>query len=145
MPYTGTGPAMTDILGGQVDIMCDQTTNTVTQIQASKVKAYAVTTPKRLDILPNVPTVSETGFATFQVGVWHGLYTPKGTPAAVVTRLNAALKTALHDKTVIERFAALGTAPSPDSDATPAALKAKVESEIARLAPVIKAAGQYAD
>ena len=145
VPYTGTGPAMTDILGGQVDIMCDQTTNTTTQIQGNKVKAYAVTTTKRLDILPSVPTGAEAGLPNFQVGVWHGLYAPKGTPAAVVTRLNAALKTALHDKTVIDRFAALGTAPSPDGDITPAALKAKVEAEIARLAPVIKAAGQYAD
>jgi tripartite-type tricarboxylate transporter receptor subunit TctC len=145
VPYTGTGPAMTDILGNQVDIMCDQTTNTMTQIQGAKVKAYAITTPKRLDALPNLPTVIETGFANFQVGVWHGMYTPKGTPPAVITRLNAALKVALHDKTVIERFAALGTAPSPDSDITSAALKAKLEADVARLAPVIKAAGQYAD
>jgi len=145
VPYTGTGPAMTDILGGQVDIMCDQTTNTTTQIQGNKVKAYAVTTTKRLDLFPNLPTGAETGYPTFQVGVWHGLYTTKGTPPAVLTRLNAALKTALHDPTVIQRFAQLGTAPSPDSDATPEALKAKVESEITRLAPVIKAAGQYAD
>jgi tripartite-type tricarboxylate transporter receptor subunit TctC len=145
VPYTGTGPAMTDILGGQVDIMCDQTTNTMTQIQGNKVKAYAITTTKRLDLLPNLPTGAEAGLPAFQVGVWHGLYAPKGTPAAVVTRLNTALKTALHDKTVGERFAALGTAPSPDSDATPAALKAKLEGDVARLAPIIKAAGQYAD
>jgi putative tricarboxylic transport membrane protein len=145
VPYTGTGPALTDILGGQVDILCDQTTNTTTQIQGNKVKAFATTTTKRLDILPNLPTGVETGFPNFQVGVWHALYAPKGTPAAVVTRLTAALKTALHDKTVIDRFAALGTAPSPDSDITGAALKAKLESEITRLAPVIKAAGQYAD
>ena len=88
---------------------------------------------------------AEAGLPSFQVGVWHGLYAPKGTPAAVVNRLDAALKVALHDKTVIERFAALGTAPSSDSDATPAALKAKLETDVARLAPIIKAAGQYAD
>ncbi|MFO1184884.1 MAG: tripartite tricarboxylate transporter substrate binding protein BugD [Bauldia sp.] len=145
VPFTGTGPAMTDLLGGQVDIMCDQTTNTTAQIQGNKVKAYATTTTKRLDVLPNVPTGAEAGLPNFQVGVWHGVYAPKGTPAAVVARLNAALKVALKDATVIQRFGQLGTSPSPESDVSPAALKAKVESEVARLAPVIKAAGQYAD
>lgn len=145
VPFTGTGPAMTDLLGGQVDILCDQTTNTTAQIQGNKVKAYATTTTKRLDVLPNVPTGVEAGLPNFQVGVWHGVYAPKGTPAAVVARLNAALKTALKDATVIQRFGQLGTSPSPDSDVSPAALKAKVESEVARLAPVIKAAGQFAD
>ncbi len=145
VPFPGTGPAMTDILAGQVDIMCDQTTNTMTQIQGGKVKAFAITTPTRLPALPNLPTGAEAGLNAFQVGVWHGLYAPKGTPAAVVNRLSAALKVALHDKTVIERFAALGTAPSSDADATPAALKARLEADVARLAPIIKAAGQYAD
>jgi tripartite-type tricarboxylate transporter receptor subunit TctC len=145
VPYTGTGPAMTDILAGQVDIMCDQTTNTMTQIQGNRVKAYAITTPQRLSLLPNLPTGTEAGLPNFQVAVWHGVYAPKGTPAAVVNRLNAALKVALKDRTVIERFAALGTAPSPESDASPAALKAKLEGDVPRLGALIKAAGQYAD
>ncbi|WP_137134386.1 tripartite tricarboxylate transporter substrate-binding protein [Rhizobium sp. FKY42] len=145
VPYKGTGPAMTDLLGGQVDIMCDQTTNTTKQIQGGTIKAYAVTSPKRLDVLKDVPTAVEAGLAGFEVGIWHGVYTPKGTPAAVNERLSKALKVALKDPNVAARFAELGTVPSSDAEATPAALKAKLESEIARWQPVIKAAGQYAD
>ena len=145
VPYKGTGPAMTDLLGGQVDIMCDQTTNTTKQIQGGTIKAYAVTSPKRLDVLPDVPTAEESGLKGFQVGIWHGLYAPKGTPPEVIERLSKSLQTALKDQNVIDRFAELGTTPSPEADATPAALKAKLESEIARWKPVIEAAGQYAD
>ncbi|PVE53804.1 tripartite tricarboxylate transporter substrate-binding protein [Rhizobium rhizogenes] len=145
VPYKGTGPAMTDLLGGQVDIMCDQTTNTTKQIQGGTVKAYAVTTPQRLSVLPNVPTATEAGLPNFEVGIWHGIYTPKGTPAAVNERLSKALQVALKDQNVAARFAELGTTPSPEADATPAALKAKLESEIARWKPVIESAGQYAD
>lgn len=145
VPYKGTGPAMTDLLGGQVDIMCDQTTNTTKQIQGGTVKAYAVTTPQRLSVLPNVPTAAEAGLPNFEVGIWHGIYTPKGTPAAVNERLSKALQVALKDQNVAARFAELGTTPSPEADATPAALKAKLESEIARWKPVIESAGQYAD
>ncbi|MGL4092447.1 tripartite tricarboxylate transporter substrate-binding protein [Agrobacterium cavarae] len=145
VPYKGTGPAMTDLLGGQVDIMCDQTTNTTKQIQGGTVKAYAVTTSQRLSVLPNVPTATEAGLPNFEVGIWHGIYTPKGTPAAVNERLSKALQVALKDQNVAARFAELGTTPSPEADATPAALKAKLESEIARWKPVIESAGQYAD
>jgi Uncharacterized protein conserved in bacteria len=145
VPYKGTGPAMTDLLGGQVDIMCDQTTNTTKQIQAGTVKAYAVTTPERLDVLPDVPTTKEGGLETMEFGIWHGLYAPKGTPAEIVDRLSKSLQVALKDENVAARFAELGTTPSPEGDATPAALKAKLESEIARWKPVIEAAGQYAD
>lgn len=145
VPYKGTGPAMTDLLGGQVDIMCDQTTNTTKQIQGGTIKAYAVTSPKRLDVLKDVPTAVEAGLAGFEVGIWHGVYTPKGTPAAVNERLSKALQVALKDPNVAARFAELGTVPSSQADATPAALKAKLEGEIARWQPVIKAAGQYAD
>ena len=145
VPYKGTGPAMTDLLGGQVDIMCDQTTNTTKQIQGGTIKAYAVTSPARLDVLPDVPTAEEAGLAGFQVGIWHGLYAPKGTPAEVVDRLSKSLQLALKDENVVARFAELGTKPSSEADATPAALKAKLESEIARWKPVIEAAGQYAD
>ncbi len=145
VPYKGTGPAMTDLLGGQVDFMCDQTTNTTNQIKAGKIKAYATTTAKRLAALPDVPTAEEAGLPGFQVGIWHGLYAPKGTPKEVVDRLVTALNKALTDENVKARFAELGTEPVAAADATPAGLKAKLESEITRWAPVIKAAGQYAD
>ncbi|WP_075292085.1 tripartite tricarboxylate transporter substrate-binding protein [Pararhizobium arenae] len=145
VPYKGTGPAMTDLLGGQVDIMCDQTTNTTKQIQGGTIKAYAVTSPEKLPVLPDVPTAVEGGLKDFTVGIWHGVYAPKGTPAEVTERLSKSLQVALKDQNVIDRFAELGTVPSPEADATPAALKAKLEGEIARWKPVIEAAGQYAD
>lgn len=145
VPYKGTGPAMTDLLGGQVDIMCDQTTNTTKQIQGGTIKAYAVTTPERLDVMKDVPTTIEGGLPAVQVGIWHGLYAPKGTPAAITDRLSKSLQVALKDPNVIARFAELGTKPSSEADATPAALKAKLESEITRWKPIIEAAGQYAD
>ncbi|WP_442578204.1 tripartite tricarboxylate transporter substrate-binding protein [Mesorhizobium sp. ASY16-5R] len=145
VPYKGTGPAMTDLLGGQVDIMCDQTTNTTKQILGGTIKAYAVTTPKRLDVLPDVPTTDEGGLPGMQVAIWHGLYAPKGTPAEVTERLSKSLQLALKDPNVVARFAELGTVPSPEPDATPAALKAKLEGEITRWKPIIEAAGQYAD
>lgn len=145
VPYKGTGPAMTDLLGGQVDVMCDQTTNTTKQIQGGTIKAYAVTAPARLGNLPDVPTAEEAGLSGFQIGIWHGVYAPKGTPAEVTERLSKSLQVALKDPNVVARFAELGTAPSVEADATPAALKAKLEGEITRWKPVIEAAGQYAD
>ncbi|BCG78349.1 tripartite tricarboxylate transporter substrate-binding protein [Mesorhizobium sp. 113-3-3] len=145
VPYKGTGPAMTDLLGGQVDIMCDQTTNTTKQIQGGTIKAYAVTAPERLDVLKDVPTTIEAGLPAVQVGIWHGLYAPKGTPAGITDRLSKSLQVALKDPNVVARFAELGTKPSSEADATPAALKAKLESEITRWKPIIEAAGQYAD
>ncbi|MEJ5902319.1 tripartite tricarboxylate transporter substrate-binding protein [Ochrobactrum teleogrylli] len=145
VPYKGTGPAMTDLLGGQVDIMCDQTTNTTKQIQAGTIKAYAVTSPERLDVLKDLPTTKEAGLDGMEVGIWHGIYAPKGTPTDITERLSKSLQLALKDQNVVARFAELGTKPSSDSDATPAALKAKLESEVARWKPVIEAAGQYAD
>ena len=145
VPYKGTGPAMTELLGGQIDIMCDQTTNTAEQIKGGTIKAYAVTTPARLDIFPDLPTVAEGGFPGMEVSVWHGLYAPKGTPAEAVDRLTKALQTALADPAIAEKLGELGTAPSSAEDATPAALKAKLEAEIARWKPVIETAGVYAD
>jgi tripartite-type tricarboxylate transporter receptor subunit TctC len=145
VPYKGTGPAMTELLGGQIDIMCDQTTNTTEQIKGGTIKGYAVTSPARLDVLPDLPTVAEVGIPGVEVSVWHGIYTPKGTPAEVNDRLAAALQVALADPEIATKLAELGTAPSPAADATPAALKAKLESEIARWKPVIEAAGVFAD
>ena len=145
VPYKGTGPAMTDLLGGQVDIMCDQTTNTSQQIDAGTIKAYAVTTSDRLERFPDLPTAVENGFDAMQFGIWHGIYTPKGTPAEVNTRLSQALQSALADEGVAKAMAGLGTLPEPAENATPEALKAKLEAEIARWQPVIEAAGVYAD
>ncbi|MBI5445611.1 MAG: tripartite tricarboxylate transporter substrate binding protein BugD [Deltaproteobacteria bacterium] len=145
VPYKGTGPAMNDLLGGQVDFMCDQTTNTTSQIKGGKIKVYAVTTKKRIASLPDIPTASEAGLPNFEVGIWHGLYAPKGTPKPVIEKLNKALKTALHDPTVKQRFAELGTEPEPDSRVTPEAHRAHLKAEIDKWGPILKKAGVYAD
>lgn len=145
VPYRGTGPAMTDLLAGTVDVMCDQTTNTTEHIRARAVKVFAVTTPQRLPSLPDVPTSTEAGLPGMEVTIWHGLYAPKGTSPEIVNRLSAALQAALRDEKLIQRFADLGTAPVEQSRATPAAHKAFWEADIAKWRPVIQAAGQYAD
>ena len=145
VPYKGTGPAMTDLLGGQVDMMCDQTTNTTSQIKSGKIKAYAVTTKKRVPSLPDLPTLDESGVPGFEVAIWHAIYAPKGTPKEAIDKLARALQTALKDPKVIERFADLGTEPVAQDRATPAALGAYLQSELAKWKPVIEAAGVYAD
>lgn len=147
VPYKGTGPAMTDLLGGQVDIMCDQTTNTSSQIESGKVKAYAVTTLKPLTTpgLSKLPTLDSQGLKGFNVSIWHGMYAPKGTPAAVIEKVNAALKTALKDADFIKKQEALGAVVVTDARLTPAEHKKFVATEIAKWGPAIKAAGQYAD
>ncbi len=145
IPYKGTGPAMTDILGGQVDLMCDQTTNTTSHIKGGKVKAYGVTTKTRVKNLPELPTLDEAGLKGFDLAVWHGLYAPKGTPKDVVAKLTAALQAALKDPKVIERFAALGTEPVPQKEATPEAHAAKLKAEIEKWRPLIQKAGVFAD
>ncbi|HET7866435.1 MAG TPA: tripartite tricarboxylate transporter substrate-binding protein [Burkholderiaceae bacterium] len=147
VPYKGTAPAMTDLMGGQVDLMCDQTTNTTSQIEAGKVKAFAVTTPKRLHtpVLAKLPTLDESGLKGFSVSIWHGLYAPKGTPKAVSDKLSAALATALKNPDFIKRQEALGAVVVTDHRVSPAEHKKFVEAEINKWGPVIKAAGQYAD
>ena len=147
VPYKGTAPAMNDLLGGQVDLMCDQTTNTTGQIEAGKVKAFAVTTSKRLTTpaLAKLPTLDESGLKGFNVSIWHGLYAPKGTPKPVIDKLNTALKAALKDAEFIKREEALGAVVVSDARVNPAEHKKFVEAEINKWAPVIKAAGQYAD
>jgi tripartite-type tricarboxylate transporter receptor subunit TctC len=145
VPYQGTGPAMTDLLGGQIDMMCDQTTNTTSQILAGEVKAYAVTTPERIAALPDVPTTAEGGLADLQISIWHGLYAPAGTDPAIIARLEQALKVALADETVAARFAELGTYPVTAEEATPAALSETLVSQIALWKGLIEAAGVYAD
>lgn len=147
VPYKGTGPAMTDLIGGSIDLMCDQSTNTSAQIEAKKVKAFAVTTSKRLTTaaLKDLPTLQESGLKGFEVTIWHGLYAPKGIPADVAAKLNAALKVALKDPEFIKRQEALGAVVVADKRMEPAEHKKFVASEIAKWTPIIKAAGVYAD
>ena len=145
VPYQGTGPAMNDLVGGQIDLMCDQTTNTTGQIKGGKVKVYGVTTKDRVKSLPDVPTMQESGLKDFEVAVWHGVYVPKGTPKDIVDKLNAALNTALEDPKVIARFADLGTEPEPKDRRSPAFHKDFVIAEIAKWKPIIQSAGVYAD
>ncbi|ODT66893.1 MAG: hypothetical protein ABS75_25260 [Pelagibacterium sp. SCN 63-23] len=141
VPYQGTGPAMTDLLGGQIDMMCDQTTNTTSQIQAGEIKAYAVTTPERIAVLPDVPTMAEGGVDNFELAIWHGLYAPAGTDPAIIERLTQSLQKALVDENVGSSFAELGTYPVPADQATPAALRQKLEEQIGLWGEVIAAAG----
>jgi len=147
VPYKGTAPAMTDLLGGQVDLMCDQTTNTTSQIEGGKIKGFAVTSPKRLTTpaLAKLPTLDESGLKGFNVSIWHGMYAPKGTPKAVLDKLNAALKSSLKDPEFQKRQEALGAVIVTDNRVNGPEHKKFVESEIAKWGPVIKAAGQYAD
>jgi tripartite-type tricarboxylate transporter receptor subunit TctC len=139
--YRGTGPAMNDLLGGQFDVMCDQTTNTTNQIKEGRIKGYAVTTKTKVSSLPDLPTLDSTALPGFEVTAWHAMWAPKGLPKDVTNKLVAALQAALKDPKVIERFADLGTEPVPLSLATPDALKSQVTSEVKRWDAVIKAAG----
>jgi len=145
IPYKGTGPAMNDLLGGQVDLLCDQTTQTVPLIKDGRVKVYGVTSLNRLSALPDVPTLNEQGLKGFEVKVWHGMYAPKGTPAPVLEKINAALRSAMQDPMVKQRLAELSSdIPSMDK-ISPAGLKTHLEAEITKWAPVIRKAGIYAD
>jgi tripartite-type tricarboxylate transporter receptor subunit TctC len=143
--YKGTAPAMNDLLGGQIDLMCDQTTNTTSQIKGGKVKAYAVTSPKRVPSLPNLPTLQEEGLKGFEVSIWHALYAPKGTPQPVIDALVKANQAAIQDATVKQRFADLGAESVSRDRATPEYLQKFLAAEIAKWGPIIKKAGQYAD
>ncbi|WP_334135420.1 tripartite tricarboxylate transporter substrate-binding protein [Tepidimonas sp.] len=148
--YRGTAPAMNDLIAGTIDVMCDQTTNTTQQIEAGRIKAFAVTTAKPLSdhpLLKYYPSLQEMGLKDFDLTIWHGLYAPKGTPAPVVKKLNDALRAALQDPEFIQKQRALGAiVPSPrDRRITPEGHKAFVTSEIAKLKAVVDAAGQYAD
>ncbi len=145
VPYKGTGPAMNDLLGGQVDLLCDQTTQTVPMIKENRIKVYGVTTTKRLSALPNVPTLDEQGNKGFEVKVWHGMYAPKGTPKEAIDKLNAALKAALNDPTVKQRLADLSSEIPPMDKVSPEGLRSHLEAEIKKWGPVITKAGVYAD
>jgi tripartite-type tricarboxylate transporter receptor subunit TctC len=147
VPYKGTAPAMTDLMGGQIDLMCDQTTTTIAQVEAKKVKSYAVTTPARLShpALKDMPTLQELGLKDFYVSIWQGLYAPAGTPTAVLARLNQALKAAVKDPEFIRRQENGGATVFTDTRVEPSAHKAFVGAEAAKWAPIIKASGVYAD
>ncbi len=145
VPYSGTGPAMQALLGGQVDLMCDQTTQTVPQIKAGSLRFYGVTTAQRIKALPDAPTLAEQGLKGFEVMVWHGIYAPKGTPREATEKFNAAIRIALKDPMVMARMAELGAEIVPDAKLTPEGLRSWLKQETERWAPVIKAAGVYAD
>ncbi len=147
VPYKGTAPAMNDLMGGQIDLMCDQTTNTTAQIEGKTIKAYAVTTGKRLTTpaLKDLPTLQEVGMKGFEVTIWHGLYAPKGTPADVVKKVNTALRAALKDPEFITKQQGLGAVVVTDKRIEPAEHRKFVQAEINKWGPVIQAAGQYAD
>lgn len=143
--YKGTAPALTDLLGGQIDLLCDQTTNTTGHIREGTVRAFAVTSTERLATLPDLPTTAEAGVPDAAIAVWHGLYAPAGTPAAVIDRLAQALQAAVVDPAVVTRLADLGAMPVPAERATPAALQSHLAAEIAKWAPILQAAGVQAN
>ena len=145
VPYEGTGPALQDLVAGEVDLMCDQTTNTTGQIEAGQIKAYAVTTPERVESLPDLPTTEEAGLEALQVGVWHGFYVPTGTPEGVREELSAAILASLEDENVISQLAELGAAPFSQEEATPEAHRQLLEDQIALWQPIIEDAGVAAN
>jgi tripartite-type tricarboxylate transporter receptor subunit TctC len=145
IPYKGTAPAMNDLLGGQVDLLCDQTTQTTPYINSGRVKAYGATSATRLDTLKDLPTLSEAGLPGFQVVVWHGVYAPKGTAKPVLDRLVAALQAAIQDPAFAQKMSDLGAQVVSRDKATPDGLRTHLSAEIDRWTPIIKKAGVYAD
>ncbi len=145
VPFQGTGPALNALLGGQVDLLCDQTTNTTQHIKAGTVKMYGVTTKQRIKALPDAPTLNEAGLKDFEVIVWHGVYAPKGTPAAVVQKFGDAMRAAIKDPAFVSRMADLGAEITPDAKQSSDGLRTWLQSEINKWGPVIRAAGVYAD
>jgi len=139
--YRGTGPAMNDLIGGQFDVMCDQTTNTTNQVKEGKIKGYAVTTKVKVSSLPELPTLDGGAIPGFEVTAWHAMWAPKGLPKDVSDKLVAALQVALKDAKVVDRFASLGTEPVAPALATPGALKTHLAAEVTKWGSVIKAAG----
>ncbi|APV49183.1 hypothetical protein BWI17_05505 [Betaproteobacteria bacterium GR16-43] len=145
VPFSGTGPAMTALLGGQVDILCDQTTQTIPHIKSEKVRFYGVTTKQRIQALPDAPTLDEQGLKDFEVLVWHGIYAPKGTPPEALNRVNAALRAALKDPLTVAKLKELGAEIVPESKQSPEGLRTWLQAEIDKWVPVIRAAGTFAD
>jgi tripartite-type tricarboxylate transporter receptor subunit TctC len=145
VPYKGTAPALTDLMGGQVQLMCDQTTNIAGHLNSGSVKAYGTTTMQRIAAFKDIPTMNEQGLKNFQVNVWHGVYAPKGTPAAVVEKLAAAVKAGISDTGYKTKMSDLGANVPNEKDASPAAHKAHLKAQIDLWSPIIKKAGVYAD
>ncbi len=145
VPYKGTAPALNDLLGGQVDLLCDQTTQTTQYIRSGRVKAYGTTSASRLDTLKELPTLAESGLPGFQVVVWHGVYAPKGTPKPVLDKLVAALQAGIQDPAFVQRMSELGGQVVAKDKATPESLRSQLKSEIDRWTPIIRKAGVYAD
>ena len=145
VPYKGNAPIMNDLIGKQIDLSCDQTTNTTAPIASKQVKAYAITTKSRLASMPDLPSADEAGLKGFELGAWHGIYAPKGTPDDIILKLSKTLQEALRDPDLVKRFNDINTEPVPQDQATPEALKAQLISEVDRWAPIIRAAGQFAD
>ena len=145
IPYKGTAPAMNDLVGGQIDLMCDQTTNTTGQIKGGRIKAYGVTSKARIPSLSDIPTLHEQGLNNFEVGVWHGIYAPKGTPKPVLDKLVAALQESLQDPAFRSKMAELGAEIYGSDKARPDALRAHLKAELDKWGPIIKKAGVYAD
>jgi len=146
VPYKGTGPVMQDLRGKQVDMSCDQVTNATQPIKEKFVKAYAVTSPARLESMPDLPTTSEIPeLKTFNLNIWNGLFAPKGTPPDVIKKVNEALNVALKDEKVMSRLKAINTDPASAEQATPQAMGKALMTEIERWKPLIEATGQYAD
>jgi tripartite-type tricarboxylate transporter receptor subunit TctC len=140
VPYRGTGPALQDLVAGQIDIIVDQASNSMPQVQAKTIRAYAVTDSKRLAALPDVPSVDEAGLPGFHVSLWSGMWVPKGTPKEIVGKLNEAIRAALDDPAVQKRYAELGLEPPAPAQRTPEALRAHQKAEVQKWWPVIKAA-----
>lgn len=145
IPYSGTAPAMNALLGGQVDLLCDQTTSTTPHIKAGAVKLYGVTTSSRIKTMPDTPTLAEQGLPGFQMVVWHGVYAPKGTPKIAIEKFGQALRTALKDPAVSGKLTDAGAMIVSDDKLTPAGLQTWLQQETLRYGPVIKSAGQFAD
>ncbi|MDH4182389.1 MAG: tripartite tricarboxylate transporter substrate-binding protein [Betaproteobacteria bacterium] len=145
VPYKGTAPAMNDILGGQVDFMCDQTTNTTGYIKSGRIKSYAVTSKTRVESLKELPPAAEAGLPGFEVSVWHGVYAPKGTPKPVIDKLVAALQASIADAQFVAKMNELGSQVVSKDKATPEGLRNHLKAEIDKWTPIIRKAGQYAD
>jgi tripartite-type tricarboxylate transporter receptor subunit TctC len=143
--YRGSGPAMLDVLGGRLDLLCDQTTTTTAHMRSAAIKGYAVTMKSRVPAAPELPTLNEAGLRDFDLSVWYGLVAPKGTPKPIADQLAAALRAAISDAAVVKRLAEFGAQPVSADRATPEAFAAFFRADVAKWAPVIKAAGVYAD
>ena len=141
IPYKGNGPAMNDLVGGQIDFMCDQTSTTTQQIQGGTIKVYGVTSKTRVPSLPELPTLDEQGMKGFEVVIWYGMWAPRGTPKPALDKLNGALRMAVQDTTFDARMADLGAVPAPLSNTAPEPLRAHLKSEIETWGPVIKKSG----